>query len=110
MSDPPGLYWRPTTINAELAEPAEKTGLFCEFCGFCVECRNAKDFDDTPHAARRCPFLFVESVVRFRAIRDDIFDVCRRYERLCCPWRQFMKRSQVLAAVLFLGLSLTAKI
>jgi len=28
-----------TTINAELAEPAEKTGLFCEFCGFCVECR-----------------------------------------------------------------------
>src|SRR5437016_10687259 len=31
-----------TTINAELAEPAEKTVLFCEFCefcGFCVECR-----------------------------------------------------------------------
>jgi hypothetical protein len=25
-----------TTINAELAEPAEKTGLFCAFCGFCV--------------------------------------------------------------------------
>src|SRR6266487_5545924 len=31
---PPG-----TTINAELAEPAEKPVLFCEFCGFCVECR-----------------------------------------------------------------------
>jgi hypothetical protein len=28
-----------TTINAELAEPAEKPVLFCEFCGFCVECR-----------------------------------------------------------------------
>jgi hypothetical protein len=26
-----------TTINAERAEPAEKTGFFCEFCGFCVE-------------------------------------------------------------------------
>ena len=27
-----------TTINAELAEPAEKRVLFCVFCGFCVEC------------------------------------------------------------------------
>jgi hypothetical protein len=31
-----------TTINAELAEPAEKTVLFCEFCGFCVECRHVR--------------------------------------------------------------------
>jgi hypothetical protein len=37
---PLSLNSEPTTINAELAEPAEKTlSLFCELCGFCVECR-----------------------------------------------------------------------
>jgi hypothetical protein len=37
---PLSLNSEPTTINAELAEPGEKTlSLFCELCGFCVECR-----------------------------------------------------------------------
>jgi len=26
-----------TTVNAELAELAEKTFLFCALCGFCVD-------------------------------------------------------------------------
>jgi len=36
---PPRLLSAATTINAELAEPAEKDCLLCVFCGFCVEWR-----------------------------------------------------------------------
>jgi hypothetical protein len=36
-----------TTINAELAEPAEQTGVVLGFCGFCVECRASRHTEAT---------------------------------------------------------------
>src|SRR5207247_8007258 len=43
-----------TTINAELAEPAEKPVLFCEFCGFCVDCRAAWRRQSVGHEEGSC--------------------------------------------------------